>query len=200
MKHLADLQDGHLVLLTADECERLQQPEQQDTRPTILDIPHRCQFGEGADERRNDCGAACVVMIVVGLTDNNPTVDDVAIAHQKRPNAYMGFWELMVALRVYKLTPDYVRPLRADHIRESLDSGRPSIVLAKYPHLPYKASQFTGSHFVVIVIYGYDGDEFYYHDSLACDGDIRKISSSDLETAMSKFDPGENRPYQGLIV
>lgn len=198
MRHLTDLQDGHLVLLTVDEYERLQQPEPEHTRPTILDIPHRCQFGKGADERRNDCGAACVAMVVAGLRGKQTTVDEVAIAYQKRPNAYMGFWELMVALRAYKLTPDYVRPLRADRIREALDKGKPIIVLVKYPQLPYKAIAFAGSHFMVV--YGHSGDEFYYHDPLACDGEIRKISSSDLEAAMSEFDPGENQPYQGLIV
>jgi hypothetical protein len=68
----------------------------------------------------------------------------------------------------------------------------------KYSSLPkhLQAINYTGSHFVLIS--GYDNGAFRFNDPLAADA--QWIEAIDLHTAMSGFKPGENLPYQGLIV
>ena len=146
MRYLATLKEGNLVLLSHDEFRQLQ--TDITNPPTLVEIaiPHKMQYGEGADERRSDCGAACVAMIVDGMTNAAPTVDEIAIAFQRKPNQYMPFSDLSIALRSYGLNANYVRPLRADKIRESIDNEQAIIALIKYPALPKESQAICRFH------------------------------------------------------
>ena len=136
-------------------------------------------------------------MVVRGLTDGAPTVDDVAIRFQSVPNKYMFIGELLTALRSYGLQADYKRPLYVGEAMGMIQAGQPVIALVKYPLLPFQFSTFTGSHF--IVLYGVVGDSLLYRDPLATNDNKLAITSSELDEAMSGFDAGENLPYQGIL-
>ena len=136
-------------------------------------------------------------MVVQGLTNGTPTVDDVAIRFQSAPNKYMFIGELMIALRSYGVTAEYKRPLYVRDIVQMIEAGQPVIALVKYTLLPFQFSTFAGSHFVVV--YGVVGDSLLYRDPLASNGNRLMITSSELDEAMSGFDAGENLPHQGIV-
>lgn len=162
-----------------------------------LSIPFLSQNGPGADERRNDCGAACCAMIIRGLTEQTPTVDEIAIAYQPQPNYYMAVTDLLAALRGYGVPANYRRPLYASDIEWNIRLGKPTIALVKYSKLPIQATPFTGSHF--IVCYGLEDGRILYHDPLFLHDTGTIISKDDLNLAMSGFEPGENMYFQGII-
>lgn len=136
-------------------------------------------------------------MIVGGLTNGSPTVDDIAIRFQSKPNEYMYFGELLTALRSYGLDAGYKRPLFISDIMTAIEAGRPMIALVKYPLMPRQFAVFTGYHF--IVLYGYVGDSIIYHDPLSAGYEYLLISAKELDKAMSDYSLAENLPYQGIV-
>lgn len=186
-----------IVAMPVEAWEALTVEPEPEPVDCVLSIPHLSQNGPGADARRNDCGAACVAMVVNGLQGRALTVDEVAIKFQKRPNRYMGMGDLIEALRFYGLDAVYTRPIRAEMMAAALAAGRPLIALVKYPQLPKQWANFSGSHF--IVIYGIEGEVVRYHDPLSL-VETSAATVAEMMVAMSGFDAGENLPYQALIV
>lgn len=182
-----------IAAMTPDEWRAIQ------PTPATLNIPHFSQRGPGADARRNDCGAACITMIVNGLTDRSFTVDDIALKFQDRPNRYMSMRTIISALRFYGLKSEYKRPLTPDKIKEAIQSGNPVIALVKYSAMPQKFAKFNGSHF--IVIYSISNTErFLYRDPLANNNTPLSMTADQLSRTMSVFEKDENLPHQGLVI
>ena len=163
-------------------------------------FPHISQNDENADDYKNDCGVACVAMAIHGLTDKRPTVNHLMqhyIAAESR-GKYLSFAQLMNVLKAFSLKPEYKRPFKVEDIITAVEAGLPCIVLVKYDALPklLQSIVYKGSHFVLIS--EYNNGAFKFHDPLA--KNAQWISAMSLHTAMSGFKPGENLPYQGMIV
>lgn len=203
MKLIGSTSTGDLVVeFTPNEWREVQtsiQGEQPAPQP-VLNVPHISQRKEGALAYRNDCGMACVAMAIHALTDKRPSVDFLMNAHieKEKRGKYLGFSDLIRTLKAFGLKPHFSRPFHAEHIKMAVEIGSPCIVLVKYPALPKKlqAIQYNGSHFIVIS--AYENDAFMFNDPLA--DEPKWITATDLHTAMSGFRPGENLPYQGMIV
>lgn len=127
-----------------------------------LAIPFTTQTGnETAHAGRNDCGAACVAMLV------DRTVDQVLGDIHQPGNQPLHIQTMQAALRHYGLPNDHVRPLSLPTLRELLTRGCPVIALVRYGRLPatLKAQKtFQENHFVVVT--GFTVDSFYVHDPL----------------------------------
>ncbi len=163
-------------------------------------FPHISQNDENADDYKNDCGVACVAMAIHGLTDKRPTVNHLMqhyIPAESR-GKYLSFAQLVNVLKAYGLKPEYKRPFKVEDIQAAVESGLPCIVLVKYNALPklLQSIVYNGSHFVLIS--EHNNGAFKFHDPLATK--TQWINAIDLHTAMSGFKPGENLPYQGMIV
>lgn len=168
----------------------------------IIPIAHLSQNGSTANQRTNDCGAAAVAMVVRGLTDKNPTVDDVAIKYQSPANTYMNFTQVDAALNGYGVDGTDKRPFYTQGIEAAIRDGLPVIALVKYPSLPVKFSTFQGCHF--IVIYGLGIGVFLYRDPLQPEGDSLEASLSlgitpeELTRAMYDVQIDGNLPAHGM--
>jgi ABC-type bacteriocin/lantibiotic exporter with double-glycine peptidase domain len=191
-----------VVEMTQAEYDALKPVESpiQGEQPQLPVFPHISQNDANADDYKNDCGVACVAMAIAGLTDKKPTVNHLMqhyIAAESR-GKYLSFAQLMNVLKAYGLKPHYSRPFKTEHIQMAVEIGSPCIVLIKYSALPkgLQSIPYTGSHFVLIS--EYDNESFKFHDPLA--KKVQWINALDLHTAMSGFKPGENLPYQGMIV
>ena len=191
-----------IVEMTQAEFDALAPVESpiQGEAPQLPIFPHISQNDENADDYRNDCGIACVAMAIHGLTNKRPSVNHLMqhyIPVEFR-GKYLSFAQLMNVLKAYGLKPEYKRPFRTEDIITAVEAGTPCIVLVKYNALPklLQSIVYTGSHFVLIS--AYDNGAFRFHDPLA--KKVQWINAIDLHTAMSGFKPGENLPYQGMIV
>ena len=185
-----------IVALSHDEIEYLKGMPNS-ACDVILDYEHVPQRGVGADENRNDCGAACVA--VCARPDvPSLTVDAVASAYM-RPNQPMTIQEVQHALDEYGIANNYRRPLAVADIAAAIrQSHRPTIALVSYQSLPYRAIDYHGSHYVVI--YGVLADgRFLYRDPLA-DGRVLPITVAELTRALQNVEDEGNLPNQGILL
>ena len=199
MIELYKLTDGGIIAkLDADEVAKLAKVTEPPVNNYLaLPVPHISQRGATADKRSRDCMAACVVM-VLAMFRINKTVDSIAGQFQNPPNTNMNFADGMAALSWYGVKRGYKRPFMADAIIAAIKDNHPVIALVKYPHLPYKAVDFGGYHF--IVCYGVtDEGAILYHDPLFKSDTKTEISIDALDVAMSNYPTSDNRHYQALV-
>jgi hypothetical protein len=165
-----------------------------DTTMLKLNIPYLSQH---ANKTTNDCGPACCAMLAGATVDE--ALDRLGRPAQDRGKpAAIG--ELIRLLRSYGIDSTYKRPYYLVDIREHLDAGQPSILLANYelavenPERP-----FAFAHFFLAV--GYDDDGMFVHDPnwTGDKGAYLHLDSARLERAMRS--PGwGNMPFQGVVV
>ena len=140
--------------------------EEIEKRKGVVVLPVRWigQHGPSAHRSPGDCGPACVAMAIHYLTDQEPTVDQVAEAASQEPGShYADFAQLAKACRVYGVSPEYVRPLRPKHIAQQIGAGRPVLALVKYDEIKgNQDKQYKDAHFVLVV--GYSRDTVIFHD------------------------------------
>lgn len=203
MKLIGETSIGSLIVELSqaefDALKPVESPIQGETAVPAV-FPHISQNDENADDYRNDCGIACVAMAIHGLTDKRPTVNHLMqhyIPAESR-GKYLSFAQLMNVLKAYGLKPEYKRPFKTEDIITAVEVGLPCIVLVKYDALPklLQSIVYKGSHFVLIS--ECNNGAFKFHDPLA--KKVQWINAQDLHTAMSGFKPGENLPYQGMVV
>lgn len=136
-------------------------PIQDKQGAVILPVKYISQHGPGARHAPGDCGPACVAMAIHYLTDEQPTVDEVARSGNVPYDAtWSSLKQLATAARCFGLKARHIRPLTRQFITDSIDGGFPLLALVKYdviqPDQPAKA------HFVLIA--GYTPDTVLYHD------------------------------------
>jgi hypothetical protein len=187
-----------------------------------LPVPYLGQWGEGADERRGDCGPACVAMLAHFLSRFRPSVDQAAAACGQPVTApgshYTNHAQLRAGAQAYgfglRTCSEYNPPkLTPDLIKANLDDGRPVIALVHYGVLRdhtngtgYAENQdrnYERGHWFLVVGYDADGyivnDPDYWGDS-AYLGDHRYIPCDAFELALATIAPGCTAGHQGLIV
>jgi hypothetical protein len=125
-----------------------------------------------ADDRRGDCGPACLTSIIAHLKREYPTVDQVATACGQPtagPGAnYTNHYQLRQGAAYYGVTlasrtPGNRRPLTVFMCKEEVFAGRPVIALINYgtlrdrlayfPAAIQNQDSFRGAHFVLVVGY-----------------------------------------------
>jgi ABC-type bacteriocin/lantibiotic exporter with double-glycine peptidase domain len=145
---------------------------QTPTQPSpgvLLAIGYKSQLDPDAGRSRNDCGPACLAMLLnaLGLA---ATTDEVFQRCGAPASGFVSMAQLMRAGRRYGAPLDFHRGWGLVELRRRLDEARPLIALVHYaafselqPGLSTQ-SPFTGPHFVLVV--GYDEDRVVVHDPL----------------------------------
>lgn len=131
-----------------------------------LTVPYKSQFDEDANESRNDCGAACVAMLLNAFgkpVSTNAVFKKTGAA----PDSFISTSQLRRAAQGFGVTLEWHTNLTAGHLEAYLNMGRPLIALVHYGTWSERGmteSKFKGPHFVVVV--GYDDEHIYIHDPL----------------------------------
>lgn len=146
------------------------------------------------NQHRNDCGAACVSMLV-----SKPI--EAVLADIKQPkDEELHMEDILTSMRMAHLPHEHARPLHLPLLRQSLVQGWPSIVLVNYGRLPkaLKAADYNKNHFVVVT--GFTPEGFLVHDPLWPDahGAWQAWPDSVLGEAMAMV--SRAMPMQGVIV
>jgi len=195
----------------------------EDYEPGVeLPVPYLSQWGDGADERRGDCGPACVAMLAHYLTSRRPTVDQAAAACGQPTTApgssYTGHAQLRTGAAVYGIPlqtrSKYVLPpLSPEIVKWKLDDNKPVIALVHYGVLRDETNgtgytenldqTYERGHWFLAVGYDAGGyivnDPDYWQDK-AYLGDHRYIPAAAFEAALAAVAPGCSVGHQGLVV
>lgn len=164
----------------------------------MIAVPYRSQEDPDAGRYRNDCGAACVGMLLdwqgVHLTTNALAAQTTLAQHDDG----LTCWQLAALLNKNGV-PARVRTLHLADLRAELDAGRPVILLVWYGHIPNRQATFSGGHFFVVV--GYDEDSFYVNDpdwwgARRNEGNGFRVPAAALDNALRYSEV----PYQCVVV
>ncbi|MFA5036407.1 MAG: cysteine peptidase family C39 domain-containing protein [Candidatus Izemoplasmatales bacterium] len=133
-----------------------------------LNVSFISQLGSGADKFHNDCGAACVSMLVSAYTQQNVSVDEIYSRIQPNADTYLSVTQLKNALAWYDINVISSYDLSKEFLWSKTIEKKPFIALISYKPI-HDANldddtTFTGMHFVVVV--GLDADGVLIHDPL----------------------------------
>ena len=136
---------------------------------TLLTIPYKSQFDPDAGRSRNDCGPACLAMLLnaLGIV---ATTDAVFQRTGAAADGYVSMAQLMRVGESYGAPLEFRKGWSLGELRARLDLARPVIALVHYAAFSelepggLTQSQFKGPHFVLVV--GYDEAHVVVHDPL----------------------------------
>lgn len=186
-------------------------------------FPYLSQWDPTAEARPGDCGPAVLAMLIHGLTDYRPTVDDVAAACGQ-PTKGKGRWytnhaQLRRGAAVYGVTlrtrSKYRLPIYDwDLIVAELENDWPSIallhygvlhdLLKKYPKFVQNQDiGYRRGHWVAVV--NFFGDWVQVQDpdfwgDRRLDGNYRRIPRAVFKAALRAIAPGCTVGNQGLVM
>ena len=125
-----------------------------------LKVPYKSQWGVGANESRDDCGPACVSMLLAAYGIDK-SVDEVFRATGASPNSLTTFDKLGIASRKYGLNVEH-HIFSLDTLKQKIKEGFPAVALVNYRHFPKKQDKYNGPHFVVA--FGQTANTIICHD------------------------------------
>jgi predicted double-glycine peptidase len=128
-------------------------------------VPYTGQVGTGANEHGNDCGPACVSIVLKWAGITSPSIDDLFNEVQPSGDSYTSFGDLMRLLDRHGVDADYDASVTTKDLFWILASGVPVIALIYYGALEtIRPNKFKGNHFVTVR--GMDLDTVYINDPL----------------------------------
>jgi hypothetical protein len=173
----------------------------------IPSIPYKSQLDPDASDFRNDCGPACLAMILnaAGVAVSTNTVYRKTGA---KANDYVSVSQLMRVGRAYSVPFDYFYPWNLDRLKQSIDEGKAPITLVHYGAWsqidPGVSTQntFKGPHFVVVV--AYDDENIYVNDPLwkgdrRSEGEHKRWTYEEFNSAWGSANKDGNRNFSGIV-
>lgn len=136
---------------------------------TLLNLAHKSQYDPDAAASRNDCGPACLAMLLNGL-GVAATTDAVFQRTGAAADGYVSMAQLMRVGESYGAPLEFRKGWKLGDLRARIDLARPMIALVHYGAFselePGVSTQspFRGPHFVLVV--GYDDDSVVVNDPL----------------------------------
>jgi predicted double-glycine peptidase len=170
----------------------------------VLPVPFVSQLGAGADDHGNDCGAACVLMLLRAYAcagSSVLTVNQVYDGMNKTDDIFLSAGDLLSYMSARGLSTDWRSNMDISNIFADLVNGRPSISLIWYKPLVdaglTEKKNFTGSHFVVTV--GIDGRDVYILDPYTTAGNPVAIPHPIWIKAWTGYD-WQKMPICGALI
>jgi len=134
---------------------------------TLLPVPYVTQLGTGADVHRNDCGAACAIMLLRAYFNVSITPDEFYTRFNISGDPYLSVPTLREAMGNLGVLTTFKAGLTMMNLFNTFATGKPAIVLIRYKTLEdagLTEKHFEGPHFAVAV--GMDTKYIYLHDPL----------------------------------
>lgn len=173
----------------------------------IASIPYKSQYDSDANEFRNDCGPACLAMVLAGFGINAST----NAVHRRAGvsgDRYVSITQLMNAATSYGVTLEYFYAWTIPQLISTVRAGKPVIALVHYgawsqmnPGISTQ-NTFQGPHFVVVV--GADDRMIYVNDPLwkeerRSQGFRKAWSHAQFYAAWSSCHLDGNRDLSGIV-
>jgi predicted double-glycine peptidase len=169
----------------------------------IRKLPYKSQYDDDASDYRNDCGPACVAMILNGL-DKNVSTNAVFRKTGAPASGYVSVSQMMRAAHTYGVNFDYFYPWDLNQLKLAVRDGKAPITLVHYGtwvKTGKTQSKFRGPHFVVIV--AFDENHIYVNDPLwwgtrRYEGEHKRWTNKEFIAAWSTASKDGNRNYSGI--
>lgn len=192
------------VLSEYESCNMINEVNGEIMGVILRAVPYKSQYDDDASEYRNDCGPACVAMILNGL-GLNVTTNAVFRRSGADRDAYVSVTQMIRAAYTYEIDFDYFYPWSLNDLKEAVSNGMSAITLIHYgawKNLGLTQSSFTGPHFVTVV--GYDEGHIYVNDPLwwgtrRWEGEHKRLTYDEFEKAWSTASYDGNRNYSGIF-
>jgi len=166
-----------------------------------LAVPYRSQEDPDARHYRNDCGPACVGMLIewAGL----PALPTDALSAETSLAQHddgLACWSLAALARRHGVNMQTASALTLDAVKAELDAGKPLIALISYSYIKERQNQADGAgHFVVVR--GYDAEHVYINDpdfwtAQRNRGENFAVPAAEFENAI-KYSPSR---YTGVVI
>jgi hypothetical protein len=173
----------------------------------IPSIPYKSQYDLDADEFRNDCGPACLAMLLNAF-GHNVSTNVVYAKTGAKPNNYVSVTQLMRVAVSYEVPFDYFGRWTLPQLLEATQNGKGVIALIHYGALSLinpgisTQNKFEGPHFVVVV--GADDRHIFVNDPLwkenrRSQGFRKAWTHTQFMEAWSRNQEDGNTPCCGLI-
>jgi hypothetical protein len=134
---------------------------------TLLPVPYVSQLGAGAEAHKNDCGAACAVMLLRAYTSVVMTPDEFYTSFNLQGDPYLSVQTIRNAVGNLGVLTTFKAGLTMADLFNTFATGKPVIVLIRYKTLEdagLTEKHYEGPHFAVGV--GMDSKYIYVHDPL----------------------------------
>ena len=134
---------------------------------SLLPVPYLSQIGDGAEKHKNDCGAACAVMLLRAYTNTTMTSDQFYALFNIQGDPYLSVPTLRDAMGKLGVLTGFKAGLTMADLFNTLATGKPVILLIRYKTLEdagLTERHYEGPHFAVGV--GMDSKYIYLHDPL----------------------------------
>ena len=134
---------------------------------TLLPVPYISQLGAGADVHKNDCGAACAVMLLRAYTNTTMTPDQFYALFNIPGDPDLSVPTLRDALGKSGVLTTFRAGLTMADLFNTFATGKPVFVLIRYKTLEdagLTEKHYEGPHFAIGV--GMDSKYIYLHDPL----------------------------------
>ena len=134
---------------------------------TLLPVPYVSQLGAGAEAHKNDCGAACAVMLLRAYTNSTMTPDEFYVAFNLQGDPYLSVLTIRNAIGNLGVLTTFKAGLTMADLFNTFATGKPAVVLIRYKTLEdagLTEKHYEGPHFAVGV--GMDSKYIYLHDPL----------------------------------
>jgi hypothetical protein len=173
----------------------------------IPSIVYKSQYDADANEFRNDCGPACLAMLLHAFGINAST-NAVYRKTGALPNRYVNVSQLMRTALSYGVGLDYFHSWTIEQLLDAVKKGKGVIALVHYgawsqlnPGISTQ-NTFEGPHFVVVV--GADEDKVYVNDPLwkearRTQGFRKSWTHAQFREAWSGNHQDGNRDCSGII-
>lgn len=173
----------------------------------IPSIPYKSQYDLDASDFVNDCGPACLAMLLSAF-GVHASINAIYRRSGAAANRYVSIAQLMNAARSYELEFEYFHAWTVPKLIEILREGRGIIALVHYgtwsqlvPSVSTQSS-FAGPHFVTVV--GADDKHVYVNDPLwkedrRVQGFRKAWSHAHFQAAWNSCHMDGNRNGSGII-
>jgi len=134
---------------------------------TLLPVPYISQIGTGAEQHKNDCGAACAVMFLRAYTNTPMTPDQFYALFNIPGDPYLSVPTIRNAMGKSGVLTSFKAGLTMADLFNTFATGKPVIVLIRYKTFEdagLTEKHYEGPHFAVGV--GMDSKHIYLHDPL----------------------------------
>lgn len=173
----------------------------------IPSIPYKSQYDPDANAFRNDCGPACLAMLLNAFGYSAST-NVVYAKTGAKPNNYVSVAQLMRVALSYQVPFDYYARWNLDQLLDAVHKGKGIIALVHYgawsqinPGISTQ-NTFEGPHFVVVV--GADDQHIFINDPLwkemrRSQGFRKAWKHNQFMEAWSRNQEDGNTPGCGLV-